>query len=172
MTYGTLLRNLMLALVVSVGLTACGFQPIYSEYGGTAVATELRSIEIAPIKKHGIGREVYTNLINEFAADSAGSTSPYILKISLEEISEGLAVEEDAAVTRYNYQLFGDYSLIDRGTNKVLFKGSSRSITAYNVVDNQFATLTAKRDAKARAAKDLSQAVKLRLSLYFRQSAG
>lgn len=163
---------LIAGFVISASLTACGFQPIYSEYRGNAVSTELSQIEVAPIKARDIGREVYTNLINEFGADPAGSASPYILKIALEEVSEGLAFEEDAAVTRYNYQLFGDYRLIDRVTNKVLFAGSSRSIAAYNVVDNQFATLTAKRDAKARAAKDLSQAVKLRLSLYFRQSAG
>jgi len=54
---------------------------------------------------------------------------------------------------------------------KILYETSLRATSAFNVVDSEFATLSAERDAEERAARDLSGEVVTRLALYFQRSA-
>lgn len=62
---------------------------------------------------------------------------------------------------------------MDIRTGNTVHEGQSRSIASYNVVDSQFATLSAQRDAEERAAVELSEDIKLRLAIFFdRQLSG
>jgi LPS-assembly lipoprotein len=156
--------------MVGMTLAGCGFQPLYavSETGESA-SSHLAQVEIRPIKER-LGQVVFNSLIDEITPLGNPAAPAYALEVTLEEAREGLGFEDDDTVTRFNYTLVGDYRLIDLETGQVVLKSSNRSIAAYNVVDNQFATLTARQDAQARAAKDLSQSVKLHLALFFVQN--
>ena len=46
---------------------------------------------------------------------------------------------------------------------------TARAIAPYNVVDSQFATLSAERDAQERAAREVGEDIRTRLGLYFEQ---
>jgi len=95
----------------------------------------------------------------------------YRLDIALKEFREGVAIQEDASITRYNYQLSGSYRLFDLGTGKVIYQGEARSVAAYNVAESPFATLSAERDAANRTALDLSGQMELALALFFERRA-
>lgn len=159
-----------LSLWAGLSLTACGFQPLYSQNdSGIGSHDYLRQIEVAPMEKR-LGQVVFNSLVDELTPLGLPVAPTYRLTMKLKEQREGLGFEDDDTVTRFNYELFATYQLSDVASDKVLFQSTSRSIAAYNVVDNQFATLTARQDAETRAAKDLSLNVKLQLSLYFRQA--
>jgi LPS-assembly lipoprotein len=151
-------------------LTACGFQPLYSQNdSGIGAHDYLRQIEISPMEKR-LGQVVFNSLAAELTPLGIPASPAYRLSMKLKEQREGLGFEDDDTVTRFNYELLATYQLREIASDKILFESASRSIAAYNVVDNQFATLTARQDAEARAAQDLSRNVKLQLSLYFRQT--
>lgn len=159
----------LLVLALAPITTGCGFQPLYADnVEGISLDDRLSEIEVLSIPQP-IGQEVYTALINELSPLGNPAAPNFQLRMTLREKREGLGFEEDDNVTRYNYQLIGRYRLIDLADNKTVFEGETRSIAPYNVVSNQFSTLTAQRDAQRRAASELSREVKLRLSLYFRQ---
>jgi LPS-assembly lipoprotein len=159
-----------LGLMASLFLAACGFEPLYSQNeSGIGSHDYLRQIEVAPMEAR-LGQVVYTSLVNELTPLGTPAVPNYRLTLELKEKREGLGFEDDDTVTRFNYELLAKYQLRDFTSDKILFQSASRSIAAYNVVDNQFATLTARHDAEARAAKDLSRSVKLQLALYFRQA--
>ena len=159
-----------LSIWTGFSLTACGFQPLYSQNdAGIGSHDYLRQIEVAPMEKR-LGQVVFNSLVDELTPLGTPIAPTYRLTMKLKEQREGLGFEDDDTVTRFNYELLATYQLSDVASDKVLFQSTSRSIAAYNVVDNQFATLTARQDAETRAAKDLSLNVKLQLSLYFRQA--
>jgi hypothetical protein len=91
---------------------------------------------------------------------------------TLHRAQEGLAIQENTQITRYNYTLTARYELRDAVSNEVLDKGTARAIAAYNVVDSQFGTQSAERDAQERAAREVGEDIRLRIGLYFENRFG
>lgn len=159
----------LLAGALAVSLTACGFTPLYGVQEGTSSRTEqeLAQIEIMQISDDRLGYDVYNALVDRLSPTGLPANPDYQLRVRLREDREGVAIERDASITRYNYRLNATYALIDVRSGNVIHEGTSRSIAAYNVVDNQFATLSAQRDAQERAAVELSEDIRLRLGIFF-----
>jgi len=161
----------LFAAMLAPSLAGCGFQPLYADnHEGVSLDDRLGDIEVVQIAQP-IGQEVYIALMNELTPLGTPAAPLYQLKMTLREKKEGLGFEEDDNVTRFNYQLIGRFRLVDLTNNKTVFEGETLTVAPYNVVSNQYSTLTAQRDAQRRAASELSRDVKLRLSLYFRQAA-
>ena len=57
---------------------------------------------------------------------------------------------------------------MDLSQGKMVLNGNSRAFSAYNVVDSEFATVTARRDAEFRAARNIAEDMKLQLALFFK----
>ena len=89
----------------------------------------------------------------------------------LKENREGIAVANDASVTRYNYTLQATYELIDAKKGTVLIKSTQSTLSAYNVVTSPYGTLTAQQDAQKRAADDIAQRLRIDLGIYFARRA-
>ena len=81
-----------------------------------------------------------------------------------------MALQNDAAITRYNDTLTIHYELTDRAGHPVT-KGDENGLSAYNVVQSPYATLIAQRDADTRAAYDIANRIRTDLAVYF-QKAG
>jgi LPS-assembly lipoprotein len=157
-------------LIVVFALSACGFRPLYGGQAGAARRLELGQISITPIdSKNGI--DLRNELIDRITPDGEPTYPQYRLDIKLHEYREGLGIQKDSSVTRWNYQLNAEYQLFDLGTGKVITKGNASSMASYSVVDSQFATLSAENDAKQRASVDLGDQLELRLALFFEQRA-
>jgi LPS-assembly lipoprotein len=154
--------------LISLGLSACGFQPLYSENtSGPSVQQHLQEVEVK-VEPARLEQMVYSDLLSELTPLGAAPSPIYRLEVKLSEIKKGVGFEEDDSVTRFNFQLIGTYRLINIETSEVLYRSSSRSIAAYNVLTNQYATLTAERDAEKRASSDLASDIRLHLSLHFK----
>jgi len=157
-----------MAMALAGALSACGFQPLYGEHGdGARTDAELGRIEVVAIESGRTGHDVYNALIDRLSPSGAPANPDYQLQVNLRERREGVAIERDASITRYNYRLLARYSLVDKRSGNIVHEGESRSIASYNVVDSQFATLMAQRDAEERAATELSEDIKLRLAIFF-----
>ncbi len=160
-------------VIVAGALSACGFTPLYGEReGGVRTDAELQQIQVIPIESSRTGHDIYNALIDRLSPYGEPDDPDYQLRIRLNERREGVAIERDASITRYNYRLLAEYSLLDVRTGNVIHEGRSRSIASYNVVESQFATLVARRDAEERAAMELSEDIKLRLAIFFDRQLG
>lgn len=166
-----MIRGLMksgLFAILALGLSACGFQPLYGERaGGIRTDAELAQIHVVPVDNGRTGHDVYNALIDRLSPNGEPLDPDYQLYLDLAEEREGVAIERDASITRYNYLLLARYRLVDARSGNTVHEGQSRSIASYNVVDSQFATLMAQRDAEERAATELSEDIKLRLAIFF-----
>jgi LPS-assembly lipoprotein len=144
-------------------LSACGFHPMY----GRSLAPALSSIYVEPIAERD-GYELRNTLIDALQSDGDKAGKTYSLRITLNESSQGIALQNDATITRYNNLLVAHYALSDMRGN-VLTTGSQTELSAYNVVQSPYATLTAQQDASKRAAQDVAERIHLDLGAWFRK---
>ncbi len=165
-----------------MALAGCGFQPLYGENNALSaegvpgnVVNELSQIAVyVSVSEDADGRgsglvgfETRNQLIDLLGSNGL-STAKYNLRLQLRGVRRGLAVQSDASVTRFNYLLQGNYQLVDNASGSTVLSGRSRSFSAYNVVDSEFATVTARRDAEFRAARNIAEDMKLQLALFFK----
>jgi LPS-assembly lipoprotein len=167
-------RFLGLAFVVgaALALSACGFRPLYAT--GTTpdgMETYFSQVFVEPIPGRQ-GVHLRNQMMDALTPEGTPSSAAYKLSIKLEDVKEGLAIQANTQITRYNYRLTAQYELRDTVSGEVLDKGLARAIAAYNVADSQFATQSAERDAQERAAREVGEDIRLRLGLYFEQRFG
>jgi len=151
------------ALAACLLLGACGFRPMY----GSSLAPALSSVYVEPIAERD-GYELRNTLIDALHSDGDKAGKTYSLKVTLNESSQGIALQNDATITRYNNRLEARYTLSDMKGN-VLTTGSQTELSAYNVVQSPYATLTAQQDASKRAAQDVAERIHLDLGAWFRK---
>jgi LPS-assembly lipoprotein len=159
------------ALALALGTGGCGFHPLYGDTGATAqTADKLASIYVEPIGEQRLGYELRNTLIDLFDSSGGPSRNTYRLKVTLTQKSQGVAVQNDAAITRYNDTLTVRYVLTDFKGEKIT-EGTETGLSAYNVVSSPYATLVAQRDADERAAQDIAYRIRTDLAVYFGREA-
>ena len=158
------------AVLATLILSGCGFTPLYATRTASGpMSVEFAAIRIEPIPDR-LGQNVRNNLIDLLNGGVEPDAPSYRLTVRLTEDREGLAIERDTSITRYNYSLVAFYELRD-AQDEIVESGTARAIAAYNVVESQFATLTAEKDAQMRAAREVAETIRLRLASGFERRA-
>jgi len=156
------------APLLAVLLAGCGFHPLYGGANGGMQAT-LSTIYVEPMPER-LGYELRNKMIDLLDGPGTPSGSLYRLKLSLTETTQGIALQNDATITRYNDNLKVTYSLTDM-TGKVITSGIETGLSAYNVLPSSananYGTLAAQQDADKRAAEDIAERIRLDLNVFF-----
>lgn len=164
--------GLGLAAMSALALSACGFRPLYAtESTPAGISVYFEQIFVADIGGR-TGRVLRNQLMDAFTPDGTPQSAAYRLEIELNDGKDGLAIQENADITRYNYTLTAKYKLVDAANGQVMNTGVSRAIAGYNVVNQQFSTQIAQRDAEERAARELGEDIRLRLGVFFEKRFG
>jgi len=143
----------ILLLIISASLlTGCGFTPLYAttENGGSQ---GLRNFSLASLKASELMQPTLARDL-KFRTARAGEAADYSLILEVKEAAGPLAVQIDASVTRYNYQLRGAYIVIEQATGERL-TGTVRAVASFNVVSSQYSTLFAEKAAREKASLSL-----------------
>lgn len=148
-----------------VALAGCGFTPLY---GGGKVAPQLSSIYVEPIAERN-GYELRTRLIELLNSDGVLAGKRYRLKITMTESSQGIALQNDATITRYNNRMEAKYVLSD-ASGTLVTQGTQSELSSYNVVQSPYATLAGEQDSGKRAAHDMAERIRLELGVWFRKT--
>ena len=134
---------------------------------GSSLAPALSSVYVEPIADRD-GYELRNTLIDALQSDGDKAGKAYSLKVTLNESSQGIALQNDATITRYNNRLEAHYILSDM-KGAVLTSGTQVELSAYNVVQSPYATLSAQQDSSKRAAQDVAERIHLDLGVWFRK---
>jgi LPS-assembly lipoprotein len=156
------MKQLLVILCASFAVAGCGFHPMY---GGGKVGPELASIYVEPLAERD-GYELRNQLIDLLGSDGREAGKAYMLKLTLNELSNGVALQNDATITRYNDTLTASYVLTD-AQGKQVTSGSQTSLAAYNVSNAPYSTLAVQQDSDRRAADDLADRIRMDLGAYF-----
>jgi len=150
-------------VVAAFALAGCGFRPMY----GPSLSPQLASIYVEPLAERD-GYELRNTLIDLLGSDGRMTGKRYRLTLTLTESNQGVALRNDAAITRYNDTLAASFVLTDMN-GATITEGSQTGLTAYNVTSSPYATLAAQQDADKRAAQDIAERIRLDLAAFFRQ---
>ena len=101
--------RLVAALTLCFALAGCGFHPMY---GDTKLSPQLASIYVEPIAE-STGFELRNSLIDLLGSDGKAAGKTYHLTVTLTDTNQGVALQNDATITRYNDTLTATYVLTD-----------------------------------------------------------
>ncbi len=161
----------LLPLFAMVLLGACGFRPLYGTDATGGAPGELATIKISPIPDR-LGQQLRNHLLDLLSPRGRPADPRYVLTVRLEQATQRLAIEKDAFATRANLRLTALYSLQDPNNRENVLSGKSLVVSSYNILDSEFATLMAEKDAKARAAREIAHDIRTRLAAFFVRRSG
>lgn len=154
-------------LLAALGfLGGCGFQPLYGKSFAAYAPEEFAAIRVKPIRDR-IGQQLHNHLLSLFNPDGRPSKPRYALEADISESIASLGVRKSAFATRANLSLTVNYRLLRIPGGGIVLSGRDAIIVSYNILDSDFATLMAEKSARARAVRELAQAIRTRLAGQF-----
>jgi LPS-assembly lipoprotein len=147
-------------------LAGCGYHPLYGRQGAdnTSTVDEMALIRIEAIPDR-IGQQMYNMLRERLNPYGKPEQAKYALSIALTETRETLFLEKDETATRANLTLKASFILRRLDDNSIVVSGSSRSVSSYDILASQFASVVSQEDARERTARAISDDIRTRLAL-------
>lgn len=158
------------ALSAALLLNACGYRPLYGQAAADPQVTQhMAAIAVLPMEDRS-GQMMRTALQRRLNP-RGHAQKLYRLKVELNESLQQLAEQRSGFVTRANLRLSATYTLMRSSDSIPLLKDTTTSVASYNILDSDFATMTAQEDARKRAVQNLAEDMRTRLATYFQGPA-
>lgn len=164
-TYGFL----TVAIFAGMVATGCGFTPVYRQDNSSSVRQYLTLIEVAPIGGHR-GLQLRNRLNEKISPKGVVDVPRFRLSVDLESSTQAVLLQLDNTATRQNFRMKASFTLTDLSSGATVFKGNSVSVGSYNVVDSEFATISAEDNAAERAAREIGEEIFDLLVVYFNRN--
>ena len=169
------LKSLLLILTL-IGVSGCGFQPLYQRSGSdTGIAAELAKVEIGPFEDNEdplnarLEQMARNALLDTLQPRGKSSTPTYFLRIRITEKVRRLSVQEDSFATRANLILNASYSLVDLKSGTEITFDISKIITGFNILLSEFATLQNENGAREKAVRRLALDIRQKVAVALHQ---
>ncbi len=174
-----LYRLKILARVVVLGLSACGFEPLYVEktagddlwyYNNkydTSIVYEMSQIKVETVSDR-LGQMIRNQLIDTFNPKRKyDGEAKYFLKIKPAETQVvQQALRDDITATREKVKYTVNYSLWSKESGH-LVSGNSWIFLSYDLLDNPYSTTMDKKKIEKDGAKIIANDIALRIGAYF-----
>ena len=162
-------RTVCLLVLVAL-LSGCGFRPLYLK-GKQDPQSELTAIEILPIADRK-GQVLRNMLLDQLMPKGQSAHSVYVLDVSVDFSLRNLGIRRNDRATRALMRVTAIYSLRRKQDGAPLFNSFSQASSGYDILDSDFATLIAEKNALDHSLKAIAQDIKLRLSFLFSGDPG
>lgn len=148
-------------------LSGCGFHPLYGTIGEDPAAQQIfASIYVEPIAQERVGYDLRNDLMDLLRAGDRPQGTAYRLHVDVTETREGVALQNDATITRYDIVFTAKYELTDAKLKSVI-KGTETTLESFDVAQSPYSSLTGQQDAEKRAAQDIAEHIRIDLGVHF-----
>ncbi len=158
------------AAVWLVAATGCGFQPIHAQRSA-ANSDALAAVDIRLISDRP-GQMLRNELLQQMQPRGPRTPAQYSLAVGLREAIQNLGIRKDETATRANLTMTAKFTIIQLSGRKMVHTGETKSVNSYNSLTSDFATLSAREDARRRAIRQLAIDIKERVSVWLVRSGG
>jgi len=159
-------RGLLALLLLPLG--GCGFRPLYAslaEEGGNEALAAIR-VERIPERPGQLLAEALRERFNPTAAPVETRYSLIVL-LSVGRADSG--IQRDASSTRGAVVMSAVFRLYDARTNSLIYTGTSRATSEFNILNDAYSATVAELDARERGVRDLSQDIGLQLAMFLQR---
>jgi LPS-assembly lipoprotein len=150
-----------LLAVVALGLSACGFTPLY---GPQAVTKGLGSIEV--VAADGRAGYLLREKLDDALARDASLPPTHRLVYTVNEQRYARGVRVDNVANRYELNLTANWRLLDVTTGQPVRTGSTSAAVTYDSADQPYASISAQQDSQERAAAEVARKIQLDLATW------
>ncbi|WP_374515809.1 LPS assembly lipoprotein LptE [Brevundimonas sp.] len=151
------MRGLILIAVSAVGLTGCGFTPLYGDAG---VGGSLSRISVTT-QDDRLGYRVREQLEDALGRD--GAQAPlWRLETVIDQERRPLGRRIDDTAARYELTVRGAWTLTPLNGGEPV-SGVETVTTTYAAADQPYAAIAAQQDGEERAAAELARLIRLDL---------
>ena len=163
-------RRRMLALssasALGLVLSGCGFRPLYGRRGSGPAALEMAAVEIGLVRDR-LDQNLRNDLIERLTPFGEPAQPRYGLSIQTSQSNSALAIQSDSTITRFNVTVSAAFTLTERASGRILYRGNARAIGSYDAIRSDFATLTAEKDSARRTVREVSEDIRAQLAAFF-----
>lgn len=164
-----LFKPLAIILVAGSITAACGFSPVYRQDAQRTIRQNMALIVIAPIGGQR-GLQLRNRLTEKISPTGVVDVPEFRLSVSLASSTEAVLIQLDTTATRQNLRMRASFTLTNLASGATVFTGKSVSVSSYNVVDSEFATIVAEDNATDRVAREIGEEIFDLLVVYFDRS--
>lgn len=151
-------------------LSGCGFRPLYGRKARGEVDGELARIKVGVIPDRE-GQQLHNYLLDRINRKGRPEAPDYLLSVDIKIEKVRQAFEPDESATRVKLVFTAQFFLQEIATEKILYRNFARSVSSYNIVDSAIATRSAELDTIDRAARTVSEEIRMLLALYLQRRA-
>jgi LPS-assembly lipoprotein len=156
----------------ALSLAGCGFKPLYGEHSAVGRAN-LSGVRVGTIQDmpDATGRSpssaraaqlLRNNLLDRVNARERQAAPEFELRVTLTETKlTAIGIRTDETATRGTLTLNASYTLLRFDGSGSIMAGSTRSDVSYDILRNEFATLSAETDARRSAVREISETIAL-----------
>ena len=163
----SLIKPIMILTFV-MGLTACGYQPLYSSKttsSNASVREELSKFWIYDLEDRE-GQLLHNELLHLFQIKGSARKPEYFVKLSYEEVSSGIGIDQDEFATRANLRITSVFTV----TGKDEFSGKSETLVSFNILNSPTGTEFSERDVRKRAIKAIANDIHRKIAVHLSQT--
>lgn len=149
-----------LAASLALGLSACGFTPLYGEnsLGGGTVGAEMSRIAVETPDSR-LGFSLKTALEDQLGWDRSARPD-YTLTTTLEQTRLPLGRRIDDTASRFQLTLAVDW-VVTPASGGLAFGDRTTATVTYAAADQAYASIAAQTDAEARLAAEAARLIRL-----------
>lgn len=163
-------RGALLLAIATVGLSGCGFRPLYADGANGVAGAQLSMVAVGPIDDRS-GWLLRNALIDRLGGEVVPDGARYRLDVEIDDDITRFGIRGDAAATRERRTLRARYQLVDMVTGETLLDSSAGSDAGIDITSSEYATVAAEETAAERLSKEVADDIVGRIGLYFNRSA-
>ena len=155
-------------LVAALALGGCGFHPLYAHHGRNGFDADLASIKVSTIKDRQ-GQLLAIALRDGLNPRRARVETRYTLDVELTSGKQDIGIRADGTASRSEITLTAKFILKDArkpSDNAIVLQGVTHSVSSYDVLNDDYATVVAQHNAEERTVHDVGDDILTRLELY------
>jgi LPS-assembly lipoprotein len=148
-------------------LAGCGFQPVYGPYSAAPVVNEdMAAIRVATIEDR-MGQQLRLLLEERLQGGRPPIKPSYTLTVKTSTGYTDSGIRRDDTATRARVTVEASYTVHARDQEGILTSGRARSIAAYDLLEANYASVIAERDAQNQAAREIADQIVAQVASYF-----
>jgi LPS-assembly lipoprotein len=163
-----MMRRVAFALAL-LPLGGCGLHPLYGGGSGSAVASTLSSVTVAPIA--GQAGWLVRNKLVDRLGEAGGGAAAYRLDVTLDDNITAFGLRGDQAATQERRTLRARYQLVDLRNGTVVLDATAGSDAGIDIVSSEYATVAAEQTALENLSDIVADQITARLALYASRTA-
>jgi LPS-assembly lipoprotein len=164
-------RRGVLGFVLAAPLTLAGcsgWTPLYADRETGPADTELAAIRVDPILER-IGQRLELGLRQTLNPTGIQVAKRYALRTRLTVARQDLGVQTQGYGTRGKLDVTATFELVDTNSGTSLLSNSIHVADAFDIVANEYSSVVAEDDARARTAEELRREIVARLTLFMQR---